>query len=111
MIFAEQIGAAPLHLSPMGRGRERSERVRGIQRGASIVTKSTMYRLIGCCRRNFQWAKRRPRNACHNRVSALVCDARSLRALFLKRCIPLTRLLRSRPLPQGERYSRMCGAA
>lgn len=72
----------------------------------SMVTKSTMYRSIGCCRRNFQFSNRRPRKACHKRASALVCDVRSLRAIFLKRSIPLTRLLRSRPLPDGERYSR-----
>jgi hypothetical protein len=155
-----------LHLSPPGRGRERSERVRGsypyvgrrvwsiISRTPSrfsytsmfvtrttwkpnasrkcvrspsraisapvlcvapststmslpsIVTKSTTYRSIGCCRRNFQRASRRPRNACQSLPSALVCAARSFRDLCLKRSIPLTRLLRSRPLPDGERYSR-----
>jgi hypothetical protein len=158
------------HLSPTGRGRERSERVRGFcphlgrkvrsiisrtppkfsytsmfvtrttwkpnasrrrVRSASraisvsvlcvapststislpsIVTKSTTYRLIGCCRRNFQRARRRPRNACQSRPSALVCAARSFRDLRLKRSIPLTRLLRSRPLPSGERCNTGLGA-
>lgn len=69
----------------------------------SSVTKSTTYRSIGCCRRNFQRARRRPRSACHRRASALVCLARSLRALCLNRSIPLTRPLRGRPLPDGER--------
>jgi hypothetical protein len=45
------------------------------------------------------------RSACQSFASALVCDSRSLRALDLNRSIPLTRLLRSRPLPGGERYS------
>jgi hypothetical protein len=45
------------------------------------------------------------RDACQSFASALVCDARRLRALALNRSIPLTRLLRSRPLPGGERYS------
>jgi hypothetical protein len=165
------IAAPLLHLSPLGRDRERSERVRGpclylgrnvwsimsrtpsrfsytsmfvtrttrnpsdssrrvrsLSRASSrsepcvapststtnlpsSVTKSTTYRSIGCWRRNFQCANRRPRNPCHRRDSALVCPARSLRARALKRSIPLTRLLRSRPLPDGERYSRVCRAA
>jgi hypothetical protein len=45
------------------------------------------------------------RKACHRRASALVCDFRNIRDRFLKRSIPLTRLLRGRPLPTGERYS------
>jgi hypothetical protein len=97
------------------------------------VTKSTTYRSIGCWRRNFQWASRRLRKACHSFASALVCDSRSFLALVLNLSIfspgyfatdlssvvrrivrptpssvcgfPLTRLLRSRPLPNGERYS------
>jgi hypothetical protein len=77
----------------------------------SIVAKSTMYRPIGCCRRNFQCARRRPRNACQRRASALVWAPRNLRARCLKRFIPLTRLLRSRPLPDGERFTRTCGIA
>jgi hypothetical protein len=77
----------------------------------SIVAKSTTYRPIGCYRRNFHCARRRPRNACQSRVSALVWAARRLRARCLKRSIPLTRLLRSRPLPDGERCTRTCGAA
>jgi hypothetical protein len=71
----------------------------------SSDTKSTMYRSIGCCRRNFQRAMRRLRNACQSRCSALVCDERRRRARDLNCSIPLTRLLRSRPLPNGERYS------
>jgi hypothetical protein len=45
------------------------------------------------------------RSACQSFASALVCDKRRLRALALNLSIPLTRLLRSRPLPGGERYS------
>jgi hypothetical protein len=46
------------------------------------------------------------RSACHSFASALVCDARRALALALNlSIIPLTRLLRSRPLPGGERYS------
>jgi hypothetical protein len=45
------------------------------------------------------------RSACHSFASALVCDARRALALALNLSIPLTRLLRSRPLPGGERYS------
>jgi hypothetical protein len=45
------------------------------------------------------------RNACQSFASALVWDARRARALALNLSIPLTRLLRSRPLPGGERYS------
>src|SRR5271165_995955 len=90
----------------------------------SSITKSTTYRSIGCCRRNFQCASFRFLNACHSRAFALVCEARSLRALCLKRCMPttshqaeqislpprplvgpLTRPLRGRPLPNGERCS------
>ena len=71
----------------------------------SSVTKSTMYRSIECWRRNLHRASRRLRNACQSLASALVCDARSFRALALNLSIPLTRLLRSRPLPGGERYS------
>jgi len=69
----------------------------------SMVTKSTTYRSMGCWRRNFHRSRRRLRGACHSRTSALVCDVRSLRALFLNRSIPLTRPLRGRPLPIGER--------
>ena len=154
-----------LHLSPSGRGRLRSSRVRGrsIQSGLSVlsiisrtpsrlsytsvfetrtmwnpqassspdrilslvssdrsecvtpststikfpsrVTKSTMYRSIGCWRRNFHRANRRLRSACQSLASALVCDARRLRALALNLSLPLTRLLRSRPFPDGERCS------
>jgi hypothetical protein len=71
----------------------------------SSVTKSTTYRSIECWRRNFHRASRRLRSACQSFASALVCDARRLRALALNLSIPLTRLLRSRPLPNGERYS------
>jgi hypothetical protein len=46
------------------------------------------------------------RSANHSLASALVCDARSFRALALKRSIPHTRRLRRRPLPAGERYIR-----
>ena len=152
-----------LHLSPPGRGRLRSSRVRGLQSRPSVlsiisrtpsrlsytsvfetrtmwkprasstldrasslassddsecvtpstsminfpssVTKSTMYRSIECWRRNFHRANRRLRSACRSFASALVCDERRLRALTLNFSIPLTRLLRSRPLPDGERYS------
>jgi len=154
-----------LHLSPSGRGRLRSSRVRGLSgqsdrsvlsiismtpsrlsytsiletrttrkpqvsntlvRAASLassegsacvtpststislpssVTKSTTYRSIECWRRNFHRASRRLRNACQSFASALVCDNRRFRALALNLSIPLTRLLRSRPLPIGERYS------
>jgi hypothetical protein len=73
------------------------------------VTKSTMYLSIGCWRRNFQCASRRLRNAYQRCDSALVCEARSCRAFFLNRSIPLTRRLRRRPLPVGERYTRVCG--
>jgi hypothetical protein len=45
------------------------------------------------------------RSACQSFASALVCDKRSCRALALNLSIPLTRLLRSRPLAVGERYS------
>jgi hypothetical protein len=153
------------HLSPPGRGRLRSSRVRGfsIQSGRSVlsiisstpsrlsytslfetrttrnpqasstsdlalsrassdgsacvtpststisfpsnVTKSTTYRSMGCWRRNFQRANRRLRSACQSLASALVCDKRSFRARALNLSIPLTRLLRSRPLPAGERYN------
>jgi hypothetical protein len=99
----------------------------------SSVTKSTTYRSIGCWRRNFQRASRRLRSACHSFASAFVCDSRSFLALALNLSIPspgcfaaalspagrgivhptpscvcgfpLTRLLRSRPLPNGERYN------
>jgi len=71
----------------------------------SRVTKSTTYRSIGCWRRNFQRASLRLRSACQSLASALVCDARRFLALALNLSIPLTRLLRSRPLPVGERYS------
>src|SRR5262245_52786395 len=74
----------------------------------SRVTKSTMYLSIGCWRRNFQRASRRLRNAYQRRDSALVCEARSCRAFFLKRSIPLiplTRRLRRRPLPVGASLS------
>jgi hypothetical protein len=154
-----------VHLSPSGRGRLRSSRVRGlsIQSGRSVlsiisrtpsrfsytsvfetrttrkpqasntsdlalsrtisdgsawvtpststisfpskVTKSTTYRSIGCWRRNFQRASRRLRSACQSFASALVCDERSFRARALNLSIPLTRPLRGRPLPVGERYS------
>ena len=70
----------------------------------SSVTKSTIYLSIGCWRRNFQRASLRLRSACHSFASALVCDARRALALALNLSIPLTRLLRSRPLPGGERY-------
>ena len=158
-------GGAFLYLSPPGRGRLRSSRVRGlsVQPGRSVlsiisstpsrlsytsifetrttrnpqasstsdlalsrassngsecvtpststisfpsnVTKSTTYRSMGCWRRNFQRASRRLRSACQSFASALVCDKRSFRARALNLSIPLTRLLRSRPLPIGERYS------
>ncbi len=71
----------------------------------SSVTKSTTYRSIECWRRNFHRASRRLRSACQSFASALVCDALRFRALALNLSIPLTRLLRSRPLPVGERYS------
>ena len=71
----------------------------------SSVTKSTTYRSIECWRRNFHRASRRLRSACQSFASALVCDTRRLRALVLNLSIPLTRLLRSRPLPGGERYN------
>ena len=71
----------------------------------SSVTKSTTYRSIECWRRNFHRASRRLRSACQSFASALVCEARRFRALALNLSIPLTRLLRSRPLPVGERYS------
>jgi len=70
----------------------------------SRVTKSTTYPSIGCWRRNFQRASLRLRSAYHSFASALVCEARSCRALCLNRSIPLTRRLRRRPLPNGERY-------
>ena len=54
-------------------------------------TKSTMYRSIGCWRRNFQRASLRLRRACQSRNSPLVCDARRFRALRLNCSIPLTR--------------------
>ena len=44
-------------------------------------------------------------------ASALVCDERRFRALALNLSIPLTRLLRSRPLPGGERYSTAVAAS
>ena len=69
----------------------------------SSVTKPTIYLSIGCWRRNFQRASLRLRSACHSFASALVCDARRALALALNLSIPLTRLLRSRPLPDGER--------
>jgi hypothetical protein len=152
-----------LHLSPPGRGRLRSSRVRGLQSSRSVlsiisstpsrlsytsvfetrtiwkpqasstldrtsslacsddsecvtpststinfpssVTKSTIYRSIECWRRNFHRASRRSRSACQSLASALVCDERRFRALALNLSIPLTRLLRSRPLPGGERCS------
>jgi hypothetical protein len=75
----------------------------------SNVTKSTMYRSIGCWRRNFQRASLRFRSACQSRSSALVDEARSFRARRLNCSIPLTRPLRGRPLPTGERCSRVRG--
>jgi len=66
------------------------------------VTKSTTYRSIACWRRNFQLPSRRPRSARQSRASALVCEDRSWRALLSNRRIPLTRLLRGRPLLAGE---------
>jgi hypothetical protein len=77
----------------------------------SNVTKSTTYRSIECWRRNFHRASRRLRSACQSFASALVCDERRLRALALNLSIPLTRLLRSRPLPNGERYSTATAAS
>ena len=77
----------------------------------SSVTKSTTYRSMACWRRNFHRASRRLRKACHSLASALVCDARRFRALVLNLSIPLTRLLRSRPLPNGERYSTATAAS
>ena len=71
----------------------------------SNVTKSTTYRSMECWRRNFHRASRRLRSACQSFASALVCDKRRFRALALNLSIPLTRLLRSRPLPNGERCS------
>ena len=71
----------------------------------SNVTKSTTYRSIECWRRNFHLANLRLRSACQSFASALVCDKRRFLALALNLSIPLTRLLRSRPLPDGERYS------
>ncbi len=160
--------ACSVHVSPVGRGRPRSGRVRGLvpQDGRSVrsiisstpsifsytsilltrttrkpsassarvrcssrfiatavvwvtpststtsfpssVTKSTTYRSMGCWRRNFQRSSFRFLNACQSRNSALVCDARSFFALFANRCIPLTRPLRGRPLPTGERCIRVC---
>ena len=157
-------GSVSLHLSPSGRGRLRSSRVRGLSAQSNLkelsinsrtpsrfsytsvfdtrtmkkpqasrtadrslsrcisdgsecvtpststinfpssVTKSTIYLSIGCWRRNFQRASLRLRSACHSFASALVCDARRALALALNLSIPLTRLLRSRPLPGGERY-------
>jgi len=165
-----RIGRRLLHLSPLGRGRPRSGRVRGLSTqsnrselaiisstpsrfsytsvletrttrkpqasstcvrllsrsisvGSEWVTpststtslpssdaKSTMYRSIGCWRRNFQWASLRLRSACQSFASALVCAARRALALALNLSIPLTRLLRSRPLPAGERYSTVYAA-
>ena len=69
------------------------------------VTKSTTYRSIGCCRRNFHRFSERLRSACQSRASALVCLARNALARARNLSIPLTRLLRSRPLPDGERFS------
>jgi len=71
----------------------------------SSVTKSTTYRSIGCCRRNFHRSNERLRSACQSRASALVCFDRNNLALARNFSIPLTRLLRSRPLPGGERCS------
>lgn len=71
----------------------------------SSVTKSTTYRSIGCCRRNFHRSSERLRSACQSRASALVCLNRNDLALARNFSIPLTRLLRSRPLPGGERCS------
>jgi hypothetical protein len=76
----------------------------------SSVTKSTTYRSIECWRRNFHRASRRLRSACQSFASALVYDKRRFRAFALNLSIPLTRLLRSRPLPNGEKYS-TAGAA
>lgn len=70
----------------------------------SIVTKSTTYRSIGCWRRNFHRANCLFLRACQSSASALGCDARSFRALGLKCSSPLTRPLRGRPLPAGEKY-------
>jgi hypothetical protein len=47
------------------------------------------------------------RSACHSRSSAVVDDARNFRARCLNCSIPLTRPLRGRPLPTGERCSRV----
>jgi hypothetical protein len=77
----------------------------------SSVTKSTTYRSMACWRRNFHRAICRLRNACQSLASALVCDARRFLALVLNLSIPLTRLLRSRPLPNGERYSTATAAS
>jgi hypothetical protein len=77
----------------------------------SSVMKSTMYLSTWCWRRNFQCASLRLRKAYQRRDSALVCEARSCRAFFLNRSIPLTRRLRRRPLPVGERYTRVCRPA
>lgn len=76
----------------------------------SSVTKSTTNLSMACWRRNFHRAKRRLRSPYQSRASALVCAARSRRALCLNRSIPLTRPLRhdwrtGRPLPTGERCS------
>lgn len=75
----------------------------------SSDTKSTTYRSIGCWRRNFQRASFRFRSACQSRNSALVCDDRSDLARFANLRIPLTRPLRGRPLPTGERCIRVRG--
>lgn len=67
----------------------------------SSLTKSTIYRSIGCWRRNFQRSSWRLRSARQRRASALVSDARNDRALLLKRSIPLTRALGG-PIATGE---------
>jgi hypothetical protein len=67
------------------------------------VTKSTVYRSMGCWRRNFQPARRRLRSARHSRASALVWLLRRCRAVCLNRSIPLTRQLRGSKLATSPR--------
>src|SRR5882724_11706372 len=78
-----------LHLSPSGRGRLRSSRVRGL----SLYSNRSVLSIIS----------RTPSRLSYTSLFETRTMWKPQASLNLS--IPLTRLLRSRPLPGGERYS------
>jgi len=59
------------------------------------ATKSTTYRSMGCCLRNFQPSSWRLRNACQSRFSALISLRRRARALWIDLGIHVARIVPS----------------